>query len=122
VTNESSGNISILTSTGSGFSSPQVIATGANPDDVALDTLDQNTSLDIAVTNRDSNTTTVILSQETGTCYPDCTGNGSLDVFDFLCFQDAFVAGDPYADCDGNTTLDVFDFLCFQDAFVVGCE
>jgi hypothetical protein len=54
-------------------------------------------------------------------CYADCDGNGSLDVFDFLCFQDAFVGGDPYADCDGNSTFDVFDFLCFQDAFVVGC-
>jgi hypothetical protein len=57
-------------------------------------------------------------------CYADCdtsTGPGVLDVFDFRCFQDAFVAGDPYADCDGNTVLDVFDFLCFQDAFVAGC-
>jgi hypothetical protein len=56
-----------------------------------------------------------------GGCYADCDGNQVLDVFDFLCFQDAFVQGDPYADCDGNTVLDVFDFLCFQDAFVVGC-
>jgi hypothetical protein len=55
------------------------------------------------------------------TCYPDCDGNTTLDVFDFLCFQDAFVAMDPYADCDGNSVFDVFDFLCFQDAFVVGC-
>jgi polyhydroxybutyrate depolymerase len=54
-------------------------------------------------------------------CYADCDGNGSLDVFDFLCFQDAFVNADPYADCDGNGVLDVFDFLCYQDAFVVGC-
>jgi hypothetical protein len=54
-------------------------------------------------------------------CYADCDGNSTLDVFDFLCFQDAFVAMDPYADCDGNTTFDVFDFLCFQDAFVTGC-
>jgi hypothetical protein len=57
-------------------------------------------------------------------CYADCdtsTGAGMLDVFDFLCFQDAFVSGDPYADCDGNSVLDVFDFLCFQDAFVLGC-
>jgi hypothetical protein len=44
-----------------------------------------------------------------------------LDIFDFLCFQDAFVSGDPYADCTGEGTLDVFDFLCFQDAFVTGC-
>jgi len=26
-----------------------------------------------------------------------------------------------YADCDGNGTLDIFDFLCFQNAFVGGC-
>jgi hypothetical protein len=60
-------------------------------------------------------------TMEAGGCYADCDGNQTLDVFDFLCFQDAFVQGDPYADCDGNTVLDVFDFLCFQDAFVVGC-
>jgi hypothetical protein len=54
-------------------------------------------------------------------CYVDCDGNTTLDVFDFLCFQDAFVTNDPYADCDGNSTLDIFDFLCFQDAFVAGC-
>jgi len=55
------------------------------------------------------------------TCYPDCTGEGTLDIFDFLCFQDAFVQGDPYADCTGEGTFDIFDFLCFQDAFVTGC-
>jgi len=54
-------------------------------------------------------------------CYPDCDGNTALDIFDFLCFQDAFVQMDPYADCDGNTVFDIFDFLCFQDAFVTGC-
>jgi hypothetical protein len=61
-------------------------------------------------------------------CYPDCdqsTGSGVLDVFDFLCFQDAFVSADPYAcACDLSTgagVCDVFDFLCFQDAFVSGC-
>jgi len=61
-------------------------------------------------------------------CYPDCdtsSGPGVLDIFDFLCFQDAFVQGDPYAcDCDtasGPAVCDIFDFLCFQDAFVLGC-
>jgi hypothetical protein len=63
----------------------------------------------------------IYLATIESTCYPDCDRNGMLDVFDFLCFQDAFVAGDPYADCDGNTVLDVFDFLCYQDAFVAGC-
>ncbi|MFG0285640.1 MAG: hypothetical protein ACF8R7_14575 [Phycisphaerales bacterium JB039] len=55
------------------------------------------------------------------TCYPDCDGSGSLDFFDFLCFQNAFATGDPYADCDGSGALDFFDFLCFQNEFAAGC-
>jgi len=58
--------------------------------------------------------------QATG-CYADCTGDTVLDIFDFICFQDAFVALDPYADCTGNSVFDIFDFICFQDAFVAGC-
>jgi len=54
-------------------------------------------------------------------CYADCTGEGDLSVFDFLCFQDAFVSAEQYADCTGEGTLNVFDFLCFQDSFVGGC-
>lgn len=57
-------------------------------------------------------------------CAADCTGDGELDVFDFLCFQDAFVLGDAYADFDistGRGTLDIFDFLAFQNEFVGGC-
>jgi len=54
-------------------------------------------------------------------CYADCTGEGDLDIFDFLCFQDAFAVRDPYADCTGEGTFDIFDFLCFQDAFATGC-
>jgi len=56
-----------------------------------------------------------------GCAYADCDENFTLDIFDFLCFQDAFVAMDPYADCDGNAMYNIFDFLCFQDAFVTGC-
>jgi hypothetical protein len=62
-------------------------------------------------------------------CYPDCdssTGGGILDIFDFLCFQDRFLAAEPYAcDCDTNTgagVCDIFDFLCFQGAFSEGCR
>ncbi|MFG0285892.1 MAG: hypothetical protein ACF8R7_15860 [Phycisphaerales bacterium JB039] len=54
-------------------------------------------------------------------CYVDCDGNGELDFFDFLCFQNAFATGDPYADCDDTGALDFFDFLCFQNAFAIGC-
>jgi len=63
------------------------------------------------------------------TCFADCdssTGSGVLDLFDFLCFQDRFISGDPYAcDCDVSTGLgvcDLFDFLCFQNAFTLGCN
>jgi hypothetical protein len=79
---------------------------------VAVDTMMQNTS---AGDDR------IIEFLPGSGCYADCDGSGTLDVFDFLCFQDSFTQGDPYADCDGNATLDVFDFLCFQDAFVAGC-
>ncbi len=53
-------------------------------------------------------------------CYADCDTSGGLDFFDFLCFQNAFAAGEPYADCDESGALDFFDFLCFQNAFA-GC-
>ncbi|MFG0285528.1 MAG: hypothetical protein ACF8R7_14010 [Phycisphaerales bacterium JB039] len=56
-----------------------------------------------------------------GGCYPDCDDSGSLDFFDFLCFQNAFSAGEPYADCDDSGSLDFFDFLCFQNEFSAGC-
>ena len=52
---------------------------------------------------------------------PDCDQSGSLDFFDFLCFQNAFATGQPNADCDKNGTLDFFDFLCFQNEFAFGC-
>src|SRR5690606_6026686 len=54
-------------------------------------------------------------------CYADCDESGELDFFDFLCFQNAFAAGEPYADCDESGQLDFFDFLCFQNEFAAGC-
>ena len=62
-----------------------------------------------------------IRGQVVNSCYADCDGSGALDIFDFLCFQNAFSAGDPEADCDGSGDLNFFDFLCFQNEFSVGC-
>jgi len=69
----------------------------------------------------------VFLTRFTGVffCYAECEGNYVLDIFDFLCFQNSFVNGEPYA-CNCNTSTgrgvcDLFDFLCFQNAFVAGC-
>ncbi len=55
-------------------------------------------------------------------CYANCTGEGSLTIADFGCFQTRFVAGDPYADCNGDAALTVADFGCFQTQFVGGCQ
>lgn len=54
-------------------------------------------------------------------CYPDFTGDGELDLFDFLAYLNAFNTQDPAADCTGDGTFDLFDFLCFVNAFNAGC-
>jgi hypothetical protein len=55
-------------------------------------------------------------------CYADCDQSGRLDIFDVLCFQTRFSAGNIRADCDQSGALDLFDFLCFQVAFAAGCS
>lgn len=54
-------------------------------------------------------------------CAADCEGDGDLDLFDFLCFQEAFAAHDRYTDCEGDGDWDPFDFLCYQGLFFAGC-
>jgi len=54
-------------------------------------------------------------------CRADLTGDGVLDFFDFLEFQNLFAAGDLRADFDGSGGLDFFDFLAFQSEFAAGC-
>lgn len=54
-------------------------------------------------------------------CIADCDQSGTLDILDFLCFQNAFMAGEAKADCNADGVLDIFDFLCFQTAFEDGC-
>ena len=54
-------------------------------------------------------------------CAANCDGNNTLDLFDFLCFVNAFNAGGDYADFDGNANHDLFDFLAFVNAFNAGC-
>jgi hypothetical protein len=54
-------------------------------------------------------------------CEPDINGDGILDLFDFLAFQNLFVAQDPKADFDHNGVFDLFDFLAYQNSFLAGC-
>jgi hypothetical protein len=58
---------------------------------------------------------------EPSDCYPDCDGNGRLDIFDMLCFLNHHAAQDPYANCNEDQTWDIFDFLCFVNEFNAGC-
>jgi len=54
-------------------------------------------------------------------CRADFDGNGVLNIFDFLAFQNAFSAGNLRADFDGDGSLSIFDFLAFQNEFAAGC-
>ncbi|MFG0284302.1 MAG: GC-type dockerin domain-anchored protein [Phycisphaerales bacterium JB039] len=72
---------------------------------------------------RPSDDTQRALAQRLGAsgCRADLTGDGALDFFDFLEFQNLFAAGDPRADFTGDGALDFFDFLAFQNEFAAGC-
>jgi len=54
-------------------------------------------------------------------CPADLDADGSLTIFDFLAFQNAFDAMDPAADFDADGEFTLFDFLAFQNAFDAGC-
>ena len=55
-------------------------------------------------------------------CACDWDPDPVCDIFDFLAFQNGFVAGDPCAcDYDPDPACNIFDFLAFQSEFVMGC-
>jgi hypothetical protein len=56
-----------------------------------------------------------------GECEADCNGDGSLNILDFVCFQNLFKADSPGADCNGDGSLNILDFVCYQNAFKNGC-
>ena len=57
-------------------------------------------------------------------CYADMNGDGTLNVLDFVAFENAFAAGDLRANCDGSTVdpvLNALDFQCFLNRYAAGC-
>ncbi len=60
-------------------------------------------------------------------CFADCTGDGSVDTQDFLCYlqiwSTAFQSGnyDPAADCNNDGSINTQDFLCFLNLWSSGC-
>jgi hypothetical protein len=55
-------------------------------------------------------------------CEADFNEDGSLDILDFVAFQDAFTSGDSNADCNDDGVLNILDFVCFQGVFEAGCD
>ena len=49
--------------------------------------------------------------------WPDFNGDGSLDILDFVAYQNAFMAGDDNADFDKDGKLTILDFVLFQNSF-----
>lgn len=61
---------------------------------------------------------------EEGPCPADFDGSGRVDAMDLAAFQAALAAGEAAADVDHSTgegVLDVFDLLRFQEMFRDGC-
>ncbi|MCA9278982.1 MAG: PQQ-dependent sugar dehydrogenase [Phycisphaeraceae bacterium] len=54
-------------------------------------------------------------------CYADCDKSGSLNVFDYICFGNAYAQNLSYADCDGSGGLNIFDYICYGNAYAAGC-
>jgi fibronectin-binding autotransporter adhesin len=54
-------------------------------------------------------------------CYPDCDGDGTLSIDDFICFQTEYALGIDTADCEADGILDINDFICFQTFYAIGC-
>jgi len=61
-------------------------------------------------------------------CYANCDASTTvpaLNVNDYVCFSNRFVAGDERANCDQSTIapiLNVSDFVCFMNRFAEGCR
>lgn len=55
-------------------------------------------------------------------CPGDMEGDGDVDVFDFLAFQNLFAQQDPRADVECDSDWDVFDYLAFLNLTSQGCS
>jgi hypothetical protein len=58
---------------------------------------------------------------QSGACAADITGDGALNIQDFLAFLQLFASADSRADFDHNGSVNVQDFLGFLQAYGVGC-
>ncbi|MCC6660756.1 MAG: hypothetical protein IT437_07710 [Phycisphaerales bacterium] len=75
----------------------------------------------VTVTQNTGQVIDVLLQPIAPPCYPDCNGDGVLNLSDFGCFTTKFALGDPYADCNGDGVRNLADFGCFTTKFALGC-
>jgi hypothetical protein len=54
-------------------------------------------------------------------CYPECNGDGILNLADFGCYNNSWQFGYSYADCNLDGVWNLADFGCFQTSFALGC-
>ncbi|MCA9277999.1 MAG: hypothetical protein H6815_04335 [Phycisphaeraceae bacterium] len=54
-------------------------------------------------------------------CYADCDWNGTLNIFDYICFGNHFTQQDMYANCNSDMQINIFDYICFGNAYAAGC-
>jgi hypothetical protein len=63
----------------------------------------------------------VVLLRTPSRCRADFNSNGTVDLFDYLDFVQAFANEESAADFNGNGTIDFFDYLDFAEEFAAGC-
>ena len=118
-------SVDVLLSTNGGATFPYVIAAGTAHDGelswTVPDLATTRARIKVVARDADGNTGFDVTDADftiTGSrCAADCEGDNDHDIFDFLCYQDAWVSQAPFADIEGDGDWDVFDFLAFQDLF-----
>jgi hypothetical protein len=55
-------------------------------------------------------------------CQADMSGDGVLNILDFVAMQTAFQSRSTRADVNGDCELNILDFVAFQALFLAGCE
>lgn len=63
------------------------------------------------------NTDIVAIQNDVFRVWPDFDQSGTLDILDFVAYQNAFMSGDENADFDKDGKLTILDFVLFQNAF-----
>lgn len=117
------GNISVLYGRGDGTFERAIQygqAFGESMDILAGD-FDNNGFTDLATINRAENTVSLFVNQ-CEECLVDLDGNGQLNVYDFLEFQNLWLRQDPRVDFDGDGAFTFVDFQEFSRLFALGCE